>query len=345
MIRVTAEQVRSLGVAILKAAGTPEDQARLVVGLLVRANLMGVDSHGIVRIPEYMVDIDSGKLKPGAPVNTIKESAATALLDGGWNFGQVAAMEAMETAAKKAQDHDLGMVGVINCNHVGRLADYVMAAAGRGMIGLMVVKTSSMVAPYGGTKRILGPNPLGIGVPVKGGRPFVLDMATSASAAGKVMVRKLKGETLPEGWIVDANGRPSTDPNDLFSGGSLLPFGGSKGYGLCVAVDILGGALTGLGCGTRMGGGYGSFACGVLTLAIKPDCFAPAERFAEAVGGLVKELKSSPPQEGMEILLAGEPEFREEERRLREGFDVDETTWGKLIELAGRFKLPVGGAR
>ncbi len=345
MARMTAAQARALCVGILKAAGAPEGEAKLVADLLVRANLMGVDSHGIVRIPEYVVDIDGGKLKPGAPIRTVRESAATALMDGGWNFGQVAAMRAMELAGQKAQEHDIGMVGVVNCNHVGRLADYVMAAAERGMIGMMVVKTSSLVAPYGGTKRILGPNPLGIAVPVEGGRPFVLDMATSASAAGKVMVRKLRGEKLPEGWIVDPKGRPSTNPDDLFAGGSLLPFGGYKGYGLCVAVDILGGALTGVGCGTGVGGGYGAFACGVLAIAIKPDCFVPKEQFLQQVRRLVEELKSSPPQEGMEIMLAGEPEFREEERRLKEGFDVDETTWGKLTQLAERFKLSRGGAR
>jgi hypothetical protein len=213
-----------------------------------------------------MPDIDGGKLKPGAPVSVMKQSATTALVDGGWNFGQVAAMKGMEVAMMKAQVHDIGMVGVINCNHVGRLADYVMAAADKGLIGIMAVKTSSLVAPYGGTKRILGPNPLGIAIPVEGGKPFVLDIATSASAAGKVNIRRLKGEKLPEGWLVDAGGKPTTDPNDLFSGGSLLPFGGYKGYGLCVAVDILGGALTGLGCGTGMGGGYGAFACGALLI-------------------------------------------------------------------------------
>jgi len=345
MVRVTAEQAKALGVGILRAAGAPADEAKLVADLLVRANLMGVDSHGIVRIPEYMVDIDSGKLQPGAPIKTLKESAATALLDGGWNFGQVAAMEAMQAAAQKAREHDIGMVGVVNCNHVGRLADYVMSAAEQGMIGMMVVKTSSLVAPYGGTKRILGPNPLGIAVPAEGGRPFVLDMATSASAAGKVMVRKLRGERLPEGWIVDSKGRPSATPDDLFAGGSLLPFGGYKGYGLCVAVDILGGALTGVGCGTGMGGGYGAFACGVLAIAIKPDCFVPREQFIGHVRRLAEELRASPPQEGMEIMLAGEPEFREEERRLREGFDVDGTTWGKLAQLAERFKVSKGGAR
>jgi LDH2 family malate/lactate/ureidoglycolate dehydrogenase len=340
MVRVTATQSKRLAVGILKATGAPPDEAQLVADLLLRANLMGVDSHGIVRIPEYMPDIDGGKLKPGAPVSVMKQSATTALMDGGWNFGQVAAMKGMEVAMMKAQVHDIGMVGVINCNHVGRLADYVMAAADKGLIGIMAVKTSSLVAPYGGTKRILGPNPLGIAIPIEGGKPFVLDIATSASAAGKVNIRRLKGEKLPEGWLVDAGGKPTTDPNDLFSGGSLLPFGGYKGYGLCVAVDILGGALTGLGCGTGMGGGYGAFACGALIIAIKPDCFVPKEAFASHVKKLVEELKSSPPQQGMEILIAGEPEFREERRRLKEGFEVDETTWGKLTQLGKKFNVP-----
>jgi len=341
MPKLTKGQADTICIGILEGFGAPPDEAKLVAGLLVKANLMGVDSHGIVRIPEYAVDIEAGTLKVGAPIKVSRESETTALVDGDWNFGQVTAMKATEIAIDKAGRHGISMVGAVNCNHVGRLADYVMLAAEHNLVGIMMVKTSSLVAPYGGTRRILGPNPLGIAIPVRDGRPIFLDMATSASAAGKIMIKRVRGEQLPQGWIVDADGRPSIEPGDLFAGGSLLPFGGYKGYGLSVMVDILGGALTGVGCGSAIGGEYGAFACGVTFVVMKTDCFVSNEQFDESVGQLVEEIRSSPPQAGAEVLMPGDPEYKEQDKRLREGFDVDDETWEKLTHLARRFGVGV----
>jgi len=201
-----AEELRKLGASIFVALGTPEEDAELVSNLLVEANLTGYDSHGMIRLPIYARGIKMGAVKPGAEIKIVKETQSTAVVDGGWNLGQVVAKYAMRLCIEKAKENVVGLVTVRNCMHVGRLNTYAEMALEHNMIGVTSVNSKSYVAPFGGKTRQLGTNPLCFAIPAGSEPPMVLDMATSVWSRGKVMVRLVRGEKLPEGVIMDAEG-------------------------------------------------------------------------------------------------------------------------------------------
>jgi len=305
---------------------------------------MGHDSHGVIRIPSYLRKISDGQIVPQAQPEVVRETPTTALIDGHWAFGQMVAARGMEIAIAKAQEQNMAAVGMFHCPHIGRVGEYPAMAAQQGMIGLTVCNSGppgGNVAPFGGRKPFFSTNPLALAVPAGEHSPLLLDFATSVVAEGKVRVARNRGKQIPEGWIIDSEGRASTDPRDLYEGGALLPFGRHKGYGLALFVDILGGILTGAGC-TSMpdyDGGNGTFL-----MTIDPRTFRPLADFKAYVDQLftaIKEVSLAPDVE--EILIPGEIEYRTQAQREREGIFVEEVTWAQIAEAAQRLEVDVEG--
>jgi LDH2 family malate/lactate/ureidoglycolate dehydrogenase len=328
--------------ALFRAAGAPADEAALTADHLVTSSLMGCDSHGIMRVPEYLTQVVEGTIVPGAPVVIDRRSGATALVDCGRNFGPVGATRAMEVAIAIAGESGVACVTTHRCNHVARLGAYVEQAAECGLIAIATCNSpvaGHFVIPWGGKQGRLATNPIAYGVPT-GGDPILADFATSVAPEGKVRWYRNAGLPLPPGWIQDADGRPSTDPAAFYGSprGGLLPLGGPvgyKGFALGLLVEILGSALAGVGSADPSIVGNG-----VCFIAIDPTRFVPLDRFRSLMDDLSAYIKSSPAAEGAgEVLMPGEREFRTRRARLEEGIPVDETTWDALRGHAARLGL------
>jgi uncharacterized oxidoreductase len=278
--------------------------------------------------------IGMGTLNPNGKTTIVRETASTTVLDCGWNFGQVAAAEGMQIAIDKAQITGLAMTVLQHCDHIGRLGEYVITAAEKGMVGQCFCNGSrpgGLVAPYGGIGRALGANPLAWGIPGPD-KPIYLDFATAAVAHGKIEVAADKGELLPEGMILDKQGHPTRDPHDELEGGAILAFGGHKGYALSIMIELVGGGLS--GAGFPLVSGY-RWDQGTVLVAINIEAFQPVELFIKKVAEFQSQLKKVPRASGVEeILLPGEMEWRTKSRREREGIPLPEATWQRLTESA-----------
>ncbi|MCJ7609375.1 Ldh family oxidoreductase [Candidatus Bathyarchaeota archaeon] len=336
-----AEQLHKSGLAIFEAAGASKKEAQQVMDLLVEANLVGHDSHGVIRIPSYIDLILQGRTKFGAKVEVVKETPTTALVNGNWGFGQIVGAETMKIAIDKARRNNVGMVATYNCQHIGRMADYALMAAAQDMIGYCCVNANPQVAPFGGMQRMFNQSPLGWAIPAGEEPPFVLDISTSVSAGGKIAVARSKGEKLPPGYIIDKEGRPSVDPEDYYKGGAGLPMGGSvgyKGFGLAMVVDVLAGLLS------ERGAAYlaGERGQGIFQMAINIAAFKPIGEFKKEMDGLLREVKNSKVAPGSkEILLPGEPERRTKETRRAKGIDIPQRTWDELVETGKKVKVDI----
>jgi hydroxycarboxylate dehydrogenase B len=323
----------------MEAAGCPPDEALTIGDALSDANLAGHDSHGLIRVEQYVKMVRTGEIVPGAPTTVLQETPSMAVLDGGWNFGQVVGRRAVELAMRKAREGGTGTVSVRNANHLGRLGAYPMVAAEAGMLCLATVnnnKRGNLVAPFGGSDGRLATNPIAFACPGPE-RPILVDITTSVVAEGKVRILKNAGKRAPEGWLMDNQGRPTTDPNDLYTEprGAILPFGGPvahKGFALAIMVDILSGALSGSGCSQ---GSTGRLGNAMFFFVAEIERFGPRLDFDEQVKALVDHVRASPPAPGFnEIIIPGEPELRQAERRRREGMDVDDETWRQFTACA-----------
>ena len=336
MPNIDATRLEATGARIFAAMGAPETDAALIATLLVRANLRGHDSHGVIRIPSYWSAVKQGWVDPKSPVTVSAETPVMARLDGGRGFGQPVARRGMEMAIAKAKAAGLSAVSLSNTSHVGRLADYAEMAAREGLVGMLWVNAvrGLNVAPWGGAARRLGTNPHCIAVPGPDGPAMVLDFATSVVAEGKMRVKKNRKQQVPLGWFIDAKGRPHTDP-EVFYGdppGSLLPAGDHKGYGLSLAVEILGGILSGTG---PAGPDTGPLNNGTLMICLDVARFLPPSEFDKQVAALFDWVKSAPLAQGAtEILIPGEPEARLEAERRRDGIPIEDETWSQIEGVA-----------
>ncbi len=328
--------VRSLFVA----AGVRPGDAGTVASHLVDANLCGHDSHGVVRAPSYLRAVSEGRTVPGAELRLERDDGATALLDGGWNFGQIVAGRAMEIACERAEEGGLAVVVAHRSAHAGRLGAYVERAAARGLCGIVMANGhggSARVAPFGGSQARLATDPMAFGLPTEDpGAPIVLDMATSVVAEGKVRVARNAGRALPGGYLLDAAGDPTTDARALYASppGALLPLGGEagyKGFGLALVVEALAGALSPAGT-TRPGAPGGGNA--LFVMALDPERFAGRAAFRRELAELARHVQAPPVHaEGGEVLLPGEPERRARRDR-GAGVPLDDGTWAQLEEAA-----------
>src|SRR5271169_1573906 len=223
MPKIAAERLTEIGQALFEAAGAPRAEAELVMRHIVAANLVGHDSHGVIQIPTYIERIKVGHIVPGAPWTIVQESAATTVVDGHWGFGYVVNERAMRLTIEKAGRANVAAATVFRQGHIGRLGGYTLMAAEAGMIGLITAdsgRSPKGVAPFGGREARLGTNPISVAVPSDLDGPLFLDMATSAVAAGKVALAAARNEQVPAGWIIDRDGKPTTDQQRYRSGGA-----------------------------------------------------------------------------------------------------------------------------
>jgi uncharacterized oxidoreductase len=340
---VRADRLTTIGAALLQAAGASDEEAHAVAAGCVNANLAGHDSHGVIAIPTYIDRIKAGHIVPGTEWTIVQESPTTTVIDGHWGFGFHVNTKAMALTIEKAKTANVAACTVFRQSHVGRLAAYPLMAAREGMIGLATAdsgRSPKHVAPFGGREARLGTNPIAIAVPSDLEAPFYLDMATSAVAAGKIQLAVARGESIPEGWIIDAEGRATTDPRDYRKGGALLPLGGSEGYkgsGLAAMVEILCGLLTGLGFGVEPTGRHND---GCFMAVFNVAAFRPLADFKREVKDFARYLKSTPMSEGSRgVFYPGEPEYLREQQRRRDGIEIEDATWEKFRMLAAEYEL------
>ena len=343
MPRVSADRLVEIERGLLRAAGASEEEAGIVARHSVAANLAGHDSHGVIQIPVYIDRIRRGHIVPGAPIEVVSETDSATVIDGHWGFGYVVSERAMEMTIEKARARGVAAATVRRQSHVGRLTDYPLMAAEAGMIGLMTAdsgRSAKNVVPFGGRERRLGTNPICMAVPSDLDGPMFIDFATSAVAGGKISVAVARGESIPQGWIVDSDGNPTTDPNDLAGGGAQLPLGGTeghKGYGLSVMIEILCGILTGLGFGHDPSGRHND---GCFMAAFDVGAFRPLDEFRREVAQFARYLQATPLASGFErIYYPGELEHERAQRLGSDGIDVEDATWDELRRLAAEYSI------
>ncbi len=330
---VSADDLRELSRALLGSCGTPVEQASLVAEGLVNANLAGHDSHGVLRLPGYLAGVEQQHVHPAHLPNLVSISGATAIVDacGGW--GQPAMWLATETVHDLAKEYGVAAAVVHNSYHIGRVAPYVEWLAERGIVALAMANAAPAVAPFGGSKRVLGTNPIAWAVPRdEGKQPVSFDVATAGIAEGKLRVARAKGLPVAEGNLVDSDGRPSTDPHDFYAGGALLPFGGHKGSGFSILAQFLGRGLARMDP-SAFDGPRG--VNGPLIIAIDVGRFADPDEFRGEIEAQCSTITGCPPREGVAaVQLPGEPELTIREERLRAGVPIPDTTWEELRDLA-----------
>jgi hydroxycarboxylate dehydrogenase B len=330
---------------LLKYGATTEEADRVATHL-VSSNLAGHDSHGVIHLPGYIDQVKAGEIQLGTKISIVRETPTIAVVDGNWGFGQVVAKKAMELAIDKASKSSISCVSVRRCNHIGRVGEYSTLAAKENMVGIVSVNDQGAglaMAPFGGIEKRLSPNPISIAFPSgDGDRPILLDMSSTTVAQGKLSIARNRGTSVPEGWAIDAQGRPVTDPNNYFGPpeGALVPLGGAlaghKGFGLGFVLDILDGVLGGAGVSR---GGANRLGNGIFISVIKISDFLPLEEFNEQVQLLTRWVKSSKLSPGFsEIIVPGEFEYRTEKKRRAKGIPVEEETWKKLQETAANAK-------
>jgi LDH2 family malate/lactate/ureidoglycolate dehydrogenase len=311
---IAAHELGEFSAALFRAAGVPRHVAQVVADGLVCADLRGVDSHGVLRLPIYLRRVAGKMLAVDAEPTVDRDEGGIVVLDGHNNFGSYVGQAAIKIALERTRIHGLAWVGVRGSNHFGTAAFFAEQAIAAGFGVIVMSNASQTMPPTGGMRPFIGTNPLAIAFPVRSGAPFLLDMATSHVARGKIISAADKGETIPLGWAIDANGRPTTDANAALVG-AVLPVGGAKGSGLSMAIDIFCGVLTGAGYGPSVRNMYEDWAhpqnVGHAFLVIDIGKFMPLDRFTERLRDYVALLKAEPKADGVaEILYAGECEYR-----------------------------------
>jgi uncharacterized oxidoreductase len=330
------ERLREIAARLLAAAGAADADARTVADHLVDANLAGHDSHGVGMLPQYVRAVRGGVLDPRAHAALEDRGGAVLAADGRRGFGQVVAREAIAAGMARARETGVALVALRNAFHVGRVGAYGEQAAAAGLASVHfvnVVGHGPIVAPFGGTDARLSTNPLCVAVPVAGAAPFVLDFATSALALGKVRVALARGEEVPPGVLLDAQGRPTTDPAAMFVPplGAILPFGLHKGYGLALACELLAGALAGGGTLPSVPPEPGRITNNMLSFVLDPSRLPGAERLATEIPAALGWVRASPPADPRApVLVAGEPERLARARRLAQGVPVERATWEEI---------------
>jgi hydroxycarboxylate dehydrogenase B len=337
MMIIPAPALERFVAAIFGRAGCGKSEAGQIARYLVEANLVGHDSHGVIRVLPYIEWLRDGRVVANQSLEVVLDAETFAVVDGRFGFGQIVGEAAMRLGLEKVRRHGVAVVALRNSGHLGRIGDWPLLLAREGMVSLHFVNTNGggiLVAPFGGIERRLSANPIAAGVPVAGGSPLLLDISTCAIAEGKIKVAFNRGVRVPAGSIIDAAGQPTDDPRVFYANppGAILPFGGHKGYGLGILVEILAGALTGGGCSRT---GERRVANGMLSIILDPARLQPCEEFAVEVRRYIDFVKSSrTATPGGEIFMPGEVEVRTRAARVAQGIELDDTTWGQLLATA-----------
>lgn len=339
MLTLKKVALHKVTAAIFRATGAPDDLAAQVADVLVDNHLTGHDSHGILRIPEYVQSVRAGEIAPAARPYVLEESPTSALVSGNWAFGQVTGLFAADLAIEKAKRERVAVLSVVQAGHTGRLAAFTERAARQGVVMFMAIGTVNkpMTAPYGGSAPVLGTNPVAFSIPNPAGSPITLDFATSAIARGKIKQAEATHEQLPPNAILDSQGRPSTDPHAFFDGGFLLPFGGHKGYALAVIAELLSGPLAGADAYPGV-----TSRSGIFIFTVDATVFRPLADYERSLAKTLGRIKAVPPGPGFEeVLLPGEPEARARIRRERDGIPIPEDTWHAVCNVGAELGVNV----
>lgn len=337
--RVPAEQLEAFAAAVMQAVGLSAADAATVAWALVEANLEGIDTHGVSRLAIYARRVKAG-LAASAPAMRLEHPApAVGLLDAANALGPVAAVAAMDEAVRLAQQYGLGMVAVAHTNHAAALSTYTERAAAQGCFAFMVCNTPPGMPPWGGTKALLGTNPLAFAAPGPraGDPPVVVDMATTVVARGNIMMAARQGQPIPEGWAIDGAGNPTTDAQAALSG-SVLPMAGPKGYALALMVEMLAATLSGAGWGPQVHSPYDDWTqptdAGIWCLAIHLGPLMAPETYTERLGGLLDAIHAAPAAPGQTIRVPGERRAEVRAARRAAGIPLDAATRRELDALA-----------
>lgn len=333
--------------AIVTAGGSEAREAQIVAENLVTANLTGHDSHGIGMIPRYIESLQEGGLRPNRHPEIKFDGAALVALDGQAGYGQVIGMEATAIAIERAKKHGVCVMALANSHHLCRIGQWAEQAVTEGLVSISFVNviSRSIVAPFGGRDARFGTNPCTIGIPLPGQPPFILDMATSGVAQGKVRVAHNKGQKMPPGLLLDDQGNPTLDARFgvIEPFGALTTFGLHKGYGLAVVCELLGGALSGGGTWHTADRSKKRVLNGMLSILIDPAKLGTAAPFEREARAFIAWVKKSPPAPGHDrVRIAGDPERETRARREKEGIAVDHTTWKEILAAGAKVGVATG---
>jgi LDH2 family malate/lactate/ureidoglycolate dehydrogenase len=340
---IPAERLAAFAAAALVANGLPEADARTIADLMIEADLLGADGHGIFRLPRYLARLQAGGFARDAEIRVVRRKGGTALIDGGNGFGHLVMARAGDLVQELASAHGIGWVGTRMSNHAGAAGVHTLRLAERGFIGIyLAVGNANHMAPWGGRELLLSTNPISIAIPARNG-PVLLDMATTVAAYGKVKLAADRGEMMPEGWMIDAEGRPLLDPARA-DGGSLLPIGGPKGSGLSLMFGLLAGTLNGAALGRDVidfnADASSPTNTGQAIVALDISCFADPAEFAGRVDSIRTEIRTSAPRPGFDsVRLPGERSLAERERRRRVGIPVPQPLLRRLETIAQACKI------
>ena len=352
---IKAEPLRRLVREVFHTAGCPPEESARIAEHLVRANLTGHDSHGVIRAPRYIEWMELGRLLPDQRLSVVTDGPSMAVVDGNFGFGQSIGPEAVRLGIEKAKANGVAVIALRRSGHLGRIGDWAEMAAEAGLVSIHLVNVSGsiLVAPFGAAERRMATNPIAIGIPLPDRVPLILDFATSLVAEGKALVALKGGKPLPAGSLIDPDGNLSNDPLVFYGsdvaggvprpgsgGGALRAMGEHKGSGLSFMIELLAGALTGSGC---CGPGERPLVNGMLSVYMAPDFFGSDDRFAAEVRDYVAFFRSAKPAtpDG-EVLIPGEPERRECEARLRDGLPLPDEVWQAIVATAERVGLSPG---
>jgi LDH2 family malate/lactate/ureidoglycolate dehydrogenase len=340
---VGARRLTAFAAAVLAAVGVPDADARLVADSLVTADLWGHQSHGVLRLSWYVDRIRAGVMRAVTTPETVADTGALLVVDGHDGVGQVLAAFAAREAAGRARTHGVGVVAVRNSNHFGTAAYFTRMAARDGCVAILATNASPAMAPWGGRRRAVGTNPWSIAAPAGEHDVMVMDIANTAVARGKVYLARQRGEPIPAGWAIDADGAPTTDPAAAIAG-VILPMAGHKGYAIALMMDVLSGVLTGSAFGAAVQGPYQAerpSGCGHLFIALDVAAFGDPDGFAGRMERLVAEVRSVPLAPGFDqVLYPGELEARAAREHLHKGLSLPRRTLDDLRRLAAATGVP-----
>ncbi|MFC7736913.1 Ldh family oxidoreductase [Roseomonas sp. GCM10028921] len=340
MTQIAAATLRDFVAALYAAAGLPAEDAALVAETLVRADMWGHSSHGVMRAPWYIDRVRAGTMKPVTDPAVIVDAGAISVIDGRDGVGQVITRRAMQDAIDRAKRHGVGIVSVRESNHHGALGWFTRMAASQGCIGMLTTNGSPAMAPWGGRAKRLGNNPWSIAAPAGRHAPMMLDIANTVVARGKIFLARQKGIPIPENWAIDGQGRRTTDPLAAL-GGVILPMAEHKGYAITVMMDVLSGVLSGSGIMGEVSGPYQAekrSRCGHMVMALNIEAFGPLDRFQARMEEMIAGIKDTPLAEGFdEVFYPGEIEARNEARHERDGLVLPEQTQADLSKVAREY--------
>jgi L-2-hydroxycarboxylate dehydrogenase (NAD+) len=355
VMKADYQQLLNFVRSIFESIGCPQEDAALAAHVLVSADARGIDSHGVARLAGYVRLYDNGRLNTKPEVKILHETPSTALVDGDRGLGLVVAPKAMEIATQKATMAGTGWVAVQNSNHFGIAGYHALMAVEKGMIGWAMTHAAPLVTPTFSREKLLGTNPIAVGIPANEEPAFLADFASTAVAYGKLEILQRKGLDTPQGWVQDKEGRPCQDAFAIKNGGALLPLGGDrehgshKGYGLGAIVDILSGVLSGanfgpwvppfatagfMQAGETVGKGTGHFLG-----AMRVDAFRPADAFKSDMDKWIRRFRSADAVEGKSVIIPGDPERELEQIRRLDGIPLLDPVIADLQALATRFSV------